>query len=247
MEKAETIFGTRAVIEAIKAGREIEKIYIQSGLNNDLIKELINTAATHKAPYSFIPQVKLDRLSNKNHQGVVCVLSAVQYVPLENIIDKCYSEGREPFFLIVDRVTDVRNFGALARTAECAQVDAMIIADKGNAPITGDAMKTSAGALNHLPVCRVKDMKKTFQLLKDNGIQIIACTEKATDTIYQIDLNTPIAIILGSEEDGISPQMLKDADHLAKIPLMGSIESLNVSVAAGIVVYEKIRQRDFTK
>jgi 23S rRNA (guanosine2251-2'-O)-methyltransferase len=245
MEKAETIFGTRAVIEAIKAGREIEKIYIQSGLNNDLIKELINTAATHKAPYSFIPQVKLDRLSNKNHQGVVCVLSAVQYVPLENIIDKCYSEGREPFFLIVDRVTDVRNFGALARTAECAQVDAMIIADKGNAPITGDAMKTSAGALNHLPVCRVKDMKKTFQLLKDNGIQIIACTEKATDTIYQIDLNIPIAIILGSEEDGISPQMLKDADHLAKIPLMGSIESLNVSVAAGIVVYEKIRQRDY--
>lgn len=245
MEKAETIFGTRAVIEAIKAGREIEKIYIQSGLNNDLIKELINTAATHKAPYSFIPQVKLDRLSNKNHQGVVCVLSAVQYVPLENIIDKCYSEGREPFFLIVDRVTDVRNFGALARTSECAQVDAMIIADKGNAPITGDAMKTSAGALNHLPVCRVKDMKKTFQLLKDNGIQIIACTEKATNTIYQIDLNTPIAIILGSEEDGISPQMLKDADHLAKIPLMGSIESLNVSVAAGIVVYEKIRQRDY--
>jgi len=245
MEKAETIFGTRAVIEAIKAGREIEKIYIQSGLNNDLIKALINTAATHKAPYSFIPQVKLDRLSNKNHQGVVCVLSAVQYVPLENIIDKCYSEGREPFFLIVDRVTDVRNFGALARTAECAQVDAMIIADKGNAPITGDAMKTSAGALNHLPVCRVKDMKRTFQLLKDNGIQIIACTEKATNTIYQIDLNTPIAIILGSEEDGISPQMLKDADHLAKIPLMGSIESLNVSVAAGIVVYEKIRQRDY--
>jgi 23S rRNA (guanosine2251-2'-O)-methyltransferase len=245
MEKAETIFGTRAVIEAIKAGREIEKIYIQSGLNNDLIKELINTAATHKAPYSFIPQVKLDRLSNKNHQGVVCVLSAVQYVPLENIIDKCYSEGREPFFLIVDRVTDVRNFGALARTAECAQVDAMIIADKGNAPITGDAMKTSAGALNHLPVCRVMDMKKTFQLLKDNGIQIIACTEKATNTIYQIDLNTPVAIILGSEEDGISPQMLKDADHLAKIPLMGSIESLNVSVAAGIVVYEKIRQRDY--
>ncbi|MCX8492322.1 MAG: 23S rRNA (guanosine(2251)-2'-O)-methyltransferase RlmB [Cyclobacteriaceae bacterium] len=245
MEKAETIFGTRAVIEAIKAGREIEKIYIQSGLNNDLIKELINTAATHKAPYSFIPQVKLDRLSNKNHQGVVCVVSAVQYVPLENIIDKCYSEGREPFFLIVDRVTDVRNFGALARTAECAQVDAMIIADKGNAPITGDAMKTSAGALNHLPVCRVKDMKKTFQLLKDNGIQIVACTEKATSTIYQIDLNTPIAIILGSEEDGISPQMLKDADHLAKIPLRGSIESLNVSVAAGIVVYEKIRQRNY--
>jgi 23S rRNA (guanosine2251-2'-O)-methyltransferase len=247
MEKTEMIFGTRAVMEAIKAGRQIEKIYIQTGVSNDLIKELVHTAKELKAPYTFIPQEKLNRLSSKNHQGVICVLSAVEYGSLENIIDKCYQEGREPFFLIVDRVTDVRNFGALARTAECAKLDAIIIADKGNAPITGDAMKTSAGALSHLAVCRVADMKKTMQLLKENGIQIIACTEKATNTIYQIDLNTPIAIILGSEEDGISPQMLKDADHLAKIPLMGSIESLNVSVAAGIVVYEKIRQRDFTK
>jgi 23S rRNA (guanosine2251-2'-O)-methyltransferase len=245
MEKTEMIFGTRAVIEAIKAGREIEKIYVQAGLNNDLIKELIHTASEHKVPYSFIPQPKLDRLSTKNHQGVICVLSAVQYATLENIIDKCYSEGREPFFLILDRVTDVRNFGAMARTAECAKLDAIIIADKGNAPITGDAMKTSAGALNHLPVCRVKNMKETFQLLKENGIQIVACTEKATDTLYQIDLNTPIAIVLGSEEDGISPQMLQGADHLAKIPMNGNIASLNVSVAAGIVIYEAIRQKNY--
>ena len=194
------IFGTRAVMEAIKAGREIEKIYIQAGLANDLIKELINTANTHQAPYSFIPQQKLNRLSSKNHQGVICVISAVQYASLENIIDKCYSDGREPFFLILDRVTDVRNFGALARTAECAKLDAIIIGDKGNAPITGDAMKTSAGALSILPVCRVKDMKKTFQLLQDNGIQIVACTEKASETLYQIDLNRPIAILKG--EDG---------------------------------------------
>jgi 23S rRNA (guanosine2251-2'-O)-methyltransferase len=245
MEKTEMIFGTRAVMEAIKAGREIEKVYVQSGLNNDLIKELIHTAAENKVPYSFIPQQKLDRLSSKNHQGVICVLSAVQYATLENIIDKCYSEGREPFFLILDRVTDVRNFGAMARTAECAQLDAIIIADKGNAPITGDAMKTSAGALNHLPVCRVKNMKETFQLLKDNGIQIVACTEKAADTLYQIDLNTPIAIVLGSEEDGISPQMLQGADHLAKIPMKGNIASLNVSVAAGIAIYETIRQKNY--
>ena len=245
MEKTEMIFGTRAVMEAIKAGREIEKIYIQAGLANDLIKELINTANTHQAPYSFIPQQKLNRLSSKNHQGVICVISAVQYASLENIIDKCYSDGREPFFLILDRVTDVRNFGALARTAECAKLDAIIIGDKGNAPITGDAMKTSAGALSILPVCRVKDMKKTFQLLKDNGIQIVACTEKASETLYQIDLNRPIAILLGSEEDGISPPLLKDADHLAKIPLMGTIESLNVSVAAGIAIYEAIRQKNY--
>jgi 23S rRNA (guanosine2251-2'-O)-methyltransferase len=245
MEKTEMIFGTRAVMEAIKAGREIEKIYIQSSLSNDLIKELIKTAAEYKAPYSFIPQQKLDRLSSKNHQGVICMLSAVQYASLENCIDKCYQEGREPFFLIVDRVTDVRNFGALARTADCANMDAIIISDKGNAPITGDAMKTSAGALSHMPVCRVHDMKSTIKLLKENGIQVVACTEKATDLIYQIDFKTPLAIILGSEEDGISPQLLKDADRLVKIPMKGNIESLNVSVAAGIIIYEAIRQKNY--
>ena len=245
MEKTEMIFGTRAVMEAIKAGREIEKIFVQSGLSNDLIKELIKTAAEYKAPYTFVPQQKLNSLSNKNHQGVICVLSAVQYAPLENIIDKCYQEGREPFFLIVDRVTDVRNFGALARTAECAKLDAIIISDKGNAPITGDAMKTSAGALSHMPVCRVKDMRKTIQLLKENGIQIVACTEKAKDPLYQLDLNTPLAIIMGSEEDGISPQLLKEADHLGLIPTKGNIESLNVSVAAGIAIYEAVRQKGY--
>jgi 23S rRNA (guanosine2251-2'-O)-methyltransferase len=234
MEKTEMIFGTRAVMEAIKSGRQIEKIYVQAGLNNDLIKELIQ-------------QEKLNRLSGKNHQGVVCVLSAVEYASLENIIDKVFSEGRDPFFLIVDRVTDVRNFGALARTAECASLDGIILADKGNAPITGDAMKTSAGALSHLAVCRVADMKKTIQLLKQSGIQIVACTEKASENLYAIDMNTPIALILGSEEDGISPELLKQADRLAKIPINGKIESLNVSVAAGIAIYEAVRQKGFKK
>ena len=140
-------------------------------------------------------------------------------------------------------MTDVRNFGAIARTAECAGLDAIIIGDKGNAPITGDAMKTSAGALSRLPVCRKRDMKKTFQLLKSNGIQIVACTEKASATLYETDLNSPLAIIMGSEEDGISPQLLKEADHLARIPMFGHIASLNVSVAAGIAIYEAIRQR----
>jgi len=241
------IFGTRAVMEAIKSGRQIEKIYVQAGLNNDLIKELIHTAKQYKAPYTFIPQEKLNRLSGKNHQGVVCVLSAVEYASLENIIDKVFSEGRDPFFLIVDRVTDVRNFGALARTAECASLDGIILADKGNAPITGDAMKTSAGALSHLAVCRVADMKKTIQLLKQSGIQIVACTEKASENLYAIDMNTPIALILGSEEDGISPELLKQADRLAKIPINGKIESLNVSVAAGIAIYEAVRQKGFKK
>lgn len=245
MEKKEMIFGTRAVMEAIRAHREIEKVFVQSGLTNDLIKELITLAKTNSVPYTFIPQQKLNRLSTKNHQGVICILSAVQYASLENIIDKTYQEGKEPFILILDRVTDVRNFGAIARTAECAGIHAIVLADKGNAPITGDAMKTSAGALSHLPVCRVSDMKKTFRFLKDNGIQIIACTEKAEKNIYQFDLNTPLALVLGSEEDGISPQLLKDADYLAKIPMSGNIGSLNVSVAAGICVYEAIRQKGY--
>jgi len=244
MEKTEMIFGTRAVIEAIKGKREIEKIFVQAGLNNDLIKELIQVARANGIPFTFVPQEKLNRLSTKNHQGVICQLAAIQYANLENIIDKIYSEGHEPFLLIVDRVTDVRNFGALARTAECAGLDAIILGDSGNAPITGDAMKTSAGALSHLPVCRVKDMKKTIQFLKENGIQIIACTEKGNSLLYEINLNIPLAFVLGSEEDGISPQLLKEADYLAKIPMKGKISSLNVSVAAGIAIYEAIRQKN---
>ncbi|MBI1767822.1 MAG: 23S rRNA (guanosine(2251)-2'-O)-methyltransferase RlmB [Bacteroidetes bacterium] len=243
MKNKDTIFGTRAVMEAIKAGREIEKIFIQSGLSNDLIRELINSAQAHKVPFTFVPQQKLNTLGDKNHQGVVCQMAAVEYASLENIIDKCYSEGREPFFLILDRITDVRNFGAIARTVECAGLDAIIIGDKGNAPISADAMKTSAGALNHLPVCRVKDMRETFHLLKDNGVQIVACTERAEKTLYETELNTPLAIIMGSEEDGISPQMLKDSNHRAKIPMHGEIASLNVSVAAGIAIYEAVRQK----
>jgi len=238
------IFGTRAVIEAIRADREIEKVFIQTGLTNDLIKELINTAKEHNTPIQFVPQQKLNHLSTKNHQGVICILSAVKYASVENLIDKAYAEGREPFFLIVDRVTDVRNFGAIARTAEGAGVDAIVMGDKGNAPITGDAVKTSAGALSYLPVCREHDLKKAVRFLKENGIQIIACTEKAEKSIYEMDFKSPTALILGSEEDGISPELLREADHLAKIPMKGKISSFNVSVAAGISIYEVIRQKN---
>jgi 23S rRNA (guanosine2251-2'-O)-methyltransferase len=239
----EMIYGTRAVMEAIKAGREIEKVYIQAGLNNDLIKELINLAKAGGVPFSFIPQQKLNRLSTKNHQGVICMLSAVQYVPVENLIDKAYAEGRAPFFLIVDRITDVRNFGALARTAECAGLDGIVIEEKGNAPVTGDAVKTSAGALSYLPVCRVRDLGKTLKLLQENGIQVIACTEKAEKLLYELDLKVPTALVLGSEEDGISEDLLRIADAQAKIPMKGKISSLNVSVAAGVAIYEVVRQQ----
>src|SRR6478609_409437 len=245
MEKKEMIFGTRAVMEAILAGQEIEKILIQSSLTNDLIKELITVAKRNGVPFTFAPQEKLNRLSSKNHQGVICLLSAVRYASLDNLVDKAYSEGREPFFLVLDRVTDVRNFGAVARTAECAGVDAIVIAEKGNAPITGDAMKTSAGALNYLPVCREPDLLEAITKLKENGIQIVACTEKADKTIYEVDFTVPTALMFGSEEDGISPQLLNMADVRAKIPLKGNIGSLNISVAAGITVYEVIRQKSY--
>lgn len=247
MEKTDMIYGTRAVIEAIAAGKEIEKVMIQSGLTNDLVKELIATAKNNRVPFTFVPQEKLKRLSAKNHQGVICILSAVSYSSVENIVHKAYEEGRDPFLLLLDRVTDVRNFGAIARTAECAGVDAIVIEEKGNSPITSDAMKTSAGALNHLPVCREKDLRKTLQFLRDSGIRIIACTEKTKKDLYEVPLSGPIALILGSEEDGISDVLLRDADELARIPMKGKIGSLNVSVAAGVSIYEVIRQQTTAK
>lgn len=243
MVTGETIYGTRAVIEAIKAGREIEKIMIQSGLANDLVKELIATARENQVPYTFVPAEKLKRLTTKNHQGVVCLLSSVTYASLDNIIDRAYSGGREPFLLVLDRITDVRNFGAIARTAECAGIDCIVIEEKGNAPITGDAMKTSAGALNHLPVTREKDLKKTMRYLRENGVRVVACTEKARQDIFSAPLTGPIALIMGSEEDGISDALLRDADELVKIPMKGKIGSLNVSVAAGVALYAVVRAR----
>jgi 23S rRNA (guanosine2251-2'-O)-methyltransferase len=237
------IYGTRAVTEAILAGKEIEKVMIQSGLSNDLIKELINLARQKQVPYTFVPAEKLKRLSSKNHQGVICILSSVAYASLDNVIDTAYREGREPFLLILDRITDVRNFGAIVRTAECGGVDAIIIGEKGSAPITSDAMKTSAGALNYLPIVREKDLGKTIKFLHDSGIKIIACTEKAKNDLYEVEIKGPIAVVLGSEEDGVSDILLRQADDLAKIPMRGKIGSLNVSVAAGVAIYEVIRRR----
>ncbi len=243
MEKKEIIYGTRAVMEAIVSGRAIDKIAVQKGLSNDLIKELLGLAKSHDVPITFVPKEKLNYHSSKNHQGVICFFSAVTFASLENLIDQIFSEGREPFFIILDRLTDVRNFGAIVRTAECAGLDGIIIPDKGSAPITADAMKTSAGALNHLPVCREKDLKKTLTLLKNSGIQIVSCTEHAEEMLYDISLKGPIAIVMGSEEDGISDHLLKASDAMGKIPIQGKIESLNVSVAAGVAIYETVRQR----
>lgn len=237
------IYGTRAVMEAIRAGKQIEKIFVQTGLNNELIRELTGVAREHDVPLTHVPAEKLNRLTTKNHQGVVCMLSAIAYSQVHDLIDFAYTHGTEPFFIMLDRVTDVRNFGAIARTAECAGVTGIIIGDKGNAPITSDAMKTSAGALNHLPVCREKDLKKTIKFLQENGIMVVACTEKADKNMYEVKFDQPVALVMGSEEDGISDALLQECDVLVKIPMKGKIESLNVSVAAGVAVYEVMRQK----
>jgi 23S rRNA (guanosine2251-2'-O)-methyltransferase len=247
MEKTEMIYGTRAVMEAIIAGKIIEKVMIQSGLSNDLIRELITTAREKNVPVVFVPQEKLKRVSSKNHQGVLCVLSPVTFASLDNIIQHTFSEGRDPFLLILDRITDVRNFGAIVRTAECSGVDAIIVPERGSAPITGDAMKTSAGALNHVPICRERDLKRTIKFLHESGIRVVACTEKTEAVLYDVNLAGPVALILGSEEDGISDTLLRDADDLARIPLQGKIGSLNVSVAAGVSIYEVVRQQRHAK
>ncbi len=237
------IFGTRTVLEAIDAGKEIEKVFIQKGLQNELIKELISKMKSLKIPFSQVPLEKLNRLTKKNHQGAICFISPIQFRSLDHIIESAYSNGKDPFLVILDRITDVRNFGAIARTMECVGADAMIIQSRGNALIGGDAMKTSAGALNILPVCREENLKECIKDLKASGIRMVGCTEKSDHLIYEADLKGPLAIILGSEEDGISPEYMKLCDQLVKIPVTGKIESLNVSVSAGIILYESLRQQ----
>lgn len=239
----EVIFGTRAIIEAIRAGKEIDKLILQRGITNELTTELIQLATSHQIPFTKVPVEKLNSITLKNHQGAICFLSAVTYASLDNIVTECFQSGKIPFILILDRITDVRNFGAVARSAECAGINAIVIPGKGSAQINSDAMKTSAGALNFIPVCRENNLKETIEYLKYSGIQVVACTEKAENLIYDIEFTQPTAILLGSEEDGISGEYLKLASKSAKIPLQGNIESLNVSVAAAIVIFEGIRQR----
>lgn len=230
-------------MEAIDAGLEIEKVLIQKDIRNDLVRQLISQLKLLSIPYSQVPLEKLHRITRKNHQGVICFVSPVSYHSLDHIIERAFGEGRDPFIVVLDRVTDVRNFGAIARTMECAGADALVIQNKGNAMIGGDAMKTSAGALSILPVCREENLKASLEHLRKSGIRVIGCTEKTDQLIYDLDLTGPLAIIFGSEEDGISGEYLKLCDARMKIPMTGKIESLNVSVSAGIAIYEVIRQR----
>ena len=234
------VFGTQSVLETLRSGKEIDKLLIQRELGNN---ELVRLAEERGIPVSKVPTEKLDRITRKNHQGVICFISAIHYAPLHNVLSSVYEQGNLPLLLVLDRITDVRNFGAIARTAECAGAQAIVVPAKGAAEINSDAMKTSSGALNFLPVCREFSLTETVQYLQDSGIQVVACTEKAEQTIFDVDFTLPTALIMGSEEDGVSQELIRKVDQLAKIPMAGRIGSLNVSVATGIALYEAIRQR----
>jgi 23S rRNA (guanosine2251-2'-O)-methyltransferase len=237
------IFGTRAVIEALRAGKEINKILLQKGIENSLFTELKKEIKANNVSFQFVPAEKLNSISRKNHQGVIAYISPVNYHKIENLLPGLFEQGLQPVILILDRITDVRNFGAICRTAQCMGVNAVVIPSRGSALVTADAVKTSAGALHTLPVCREDNLKNTITYLKESGLTIIACTEKGVKNIADVDFNIPLAIIMGSEDEGISAEYLKMADQKAKIPMHGNIASLNVSVACGMILYEMQRQR----
>ena len=243
-EEKNYIFGIHAIIETIKAGKTIDKLFIQKGLHNDAFAELWKLVRLRRVNYKHVPLEKINRLTKKNHQGVFAFLSPIDFHKIEDIIPRLYEEGKNPLILVMDRITDVRNFGAIARTAECVGAHTILIPELNSAAINADAVKTSSGALHRIPVSRTWNLKLSLQLMKDSGIQIIGCTEKTQDTIYNADFTKPTAIILGSEEDGISPELLKMCDMKTKIPINGKISSLNVSVATGIICYELLRQRN---
>jgi 23S rRNA (guanosine2251-2'-O)-methyltransferase len=244
-DKNTAVFGIRPVIEAIHAGKELEKVYVQKGLKGELFFELQKVLREFNVPYQLVPGEKINKIAGyRNHQGVVALLSSITYQDIEKILPGVFESGKTPLVLVLDRITDVRNFGAIARTAECSGVDAIIIPSRGAAQINSDAIKTSAGALHKVAVCRSDNLKDTLEFLKDSGLQVVSCTEKTEKLYYETDLTLPTAVIMGSEEDGISGEYLKRSDALVKIPMLGEIGSLNVSVAAGIMLYEALRQRN---
>lgn len=237
------IFGIRAVIEAIQAGKEIDKIMLRRDMTGELAQELYALLEGMHVPIQKVPLEKLNRITMKNHQGVIAFISPVTYQRIEDIIPNIYEAGRNPFIVVLDSITDVRNFGAIARTCECAGVDAIVVPMKGAAALNADAVKTSAGALMKIPVCREENIANALKFLAASGIKLIAATEKAEQTYTSVDYTDPVAIVMGSEDEGINPAHLKICSEWVRIPVLGTIESLNVSVAAGIMLYEVVRNR----
>ena len=236
------IFGLRPVMEAIDAGREISKVLLRKSLEGDTYRDLIVALRKHDIPSQIVPIEKLNRITRKNHQGVIAFVSPVEYTRIENLIPELFEKGENPFVVVCEGITDVRNIGAIARSAECAGAHALLLPSKGSAMISADAVKTSAGALNHIAVCRTDHLKSTLIFLKNSGLKIIAATEKASTTYHQADLAGPAALLLGAEDTGITDEYLRIADIIVKIPIKGKVSSLNVSAAAAVMMFEMVKQ-----
>jgi len=239
----EIVFGIRPIIEAINAGKEIDKVFIQNGLRTDMFKELMSLLKQYTIPYNYVPIVKLNRITRKNHQGVIAYISPITFDNIEQIIPGLYEEGVEPLIVILDKITDVRNFGAILRTAESAGVNAVIFPSQGAAMLNSGTVKSSAGAIFNISICRSDNLKDTIDFLKNSGLKIVAATEKGSELYSGVSLKGPLALIMGSEDEGVSGEYLKRSDMKLMIPMLGKTPSLNVSVAAGVLLYEVVRQR----
>jgi 23S rRNA (guanosine2251-2'-O)-methyltransferase len=242
-KESECIFGIRTVIEAIKAGKQIDRLLIKQGLQGALYHELMTEVKKYNIVFQIVPLERIELVTRKNHQGVLAWLSPVEFQQITNLLPMLYETGEDPLLIALDGVSDVRNFGAIVRTAECLGAHAIIIPEKGSARINDDAVKTSAGALHTFPVCREKSIVRTIEYLKESGLKVICAGEKSGKVVSDVSLKGPSVLIMGSEDKGISRELLSLADHQVRIPMRGTIESLNVSVAAGILLYEMIRQR----
>ena len=242
MAKSNMIFGIHPLLEALEAGREIDKVMMRRGLRTEESARILALSRERSVPVQFVPEERLGRLTQRQHQGVIAFISEIEYTPLEELVARVYEEGRAPFIVLLDGLTDVRNFGAIARTAECAGVDALVIPERGSVSVTADAVKTSAGALHRIPVCRVSSIAAAVGLLQSSGVRVVAASEKAEERYTETALQLPLGLVMGAEDHGVSTDVLRMADSITCIPQVGAIGSLNVSVAAGILIYEAVRQ-----
>jgi 23S rRNA (guanosine2251-2'-O)-methyltransferase len=244
MKESDCIFGLRPVIEAIRAGKQIDRLMIKQGLHGARYHELMVEVKKHDIVFQIVPLERIELVTRKNHQGVLAWLSIIEYQHIDNLLPLIFEKGEDPLILVLDSVTDIRNFGSIVRTAHCLGAHAVVIPEKGSARITADAVKASAGALYTFPVCRERSVVRSTRFLRDSGLRIICAEERSTESAPESDLTGPVALILGSEDKGISRELRALADHKVKIPVSGTIGSLNVSIAAGILLYEVLRQRD---
>ncbi|MCI6578589.1 MAG: 23S rRNA (guanosine(2251)-2'-O)-methyltransferase RlmB [Sodaliphilus sp.] len=243
IDKSQVVFGIRAVIEAIESGKQVDKVLMKKDLGGELARELLSVTREYNVPVQRVPVERINKVTRKNHQGVIAFMAAVDYYHVDDIVPALYDEGINPLVVVLDGVTDVRNFGAIARTCECAGVNCIVIPERNSVSVNADAVKTSAGALNYLPVCRERNLVKSVQYLRDSGFKVMGASEKTDLNYTKADFTGPVAIVLGAEDTGISTDVLKLCDTLVAIPEFGQINSLNVSVAGGIMIYEVVRQR----